>query len=195
MAFIQFGASFVPRWWKKKYLAFRNWKHCSTRVNNRIYMWYGNIKIYSNRINAEVRGELLNFYKELPAPSVFIISILRTAFSFTRLFGKEEESCDVSNCFFFCEDIFVIISPNCMWACGEQIITTNVIVNRNETVPYYYFFGERGRGAQAMYEWNKIQQVQFIWRFAVCVHLVAFDIFREGIRRECNWKCKYYTTQ
>jgi len=37
-----------------------------------------------------------------------------------------------------------------------------------------------------MYEWNKIQQVLFISSFLVCVRLVAFGIFREGIRRECN---------
>lgn len=33
-----------------------------------------------------------------------------------------------------------------------------------------------------MYEWNKIQKVQFISSFVVCVRLVAFGIIREGIR-------------
>jgi hypothetical protein len=37
-----------------------------------------------------------------------------------------------------------------------------------------------------MYEWNKTQQVQFISSFVVCVRLVAFDIFWEGLRRRRN---------
>jgi len=39
------------------------------------------------------------------------------------------------------------------------------------------------KGGLAMYERNKIQQVQFISSLVVCVRLVAFGIFREGLKR------------